>query len=162
MVDSDLLLEGIVIPAHPLALTAERKLDELRQVALTRYYCDAGAGGFAVGVHTTQFAIRDPHFGLFEPILRLAAATLDEFERAGGLRLLRVAGVCGKTPQAVSEACLARNIGYRSGLVEPGRTARRVRCQIDRALPSGRGSDPRDGLLPSALRGWPALVVRIL
>src|SRR5215469_174915 len=117
MVNSDLLLEGIVIPAHPLALTAERRLDERRQVALTRYYCDAGAGGVAVGVHTTQFAIRDPHFGLFEPILRLAAATLDEFERAGGLRLLRVAGVCGKTPQAVREACLARNIGYDLGLL---------------------------------------------
>src|SRR5215469_6184483 len=76
MVNSDLLLEGIVIPAHPLALTAERKLDERRQIALTRYYCDAGAGGVAVRVHTTQFAIRDPHVGLFEPILRLAAATL--------------------------------------------------------------------------------------
>jgi dihydrodipicolinate synthase/N-acetylneuraminate lyase len=117
MVNSDLLLEGIVIPAHPLALTAERKLDDRRQVALTRYYCDAGAGGVAVGVHTTQFAIRDPHVGLFEPILRLAATTLDGFERAGGRRLLRVAGVCGKTPQAVSEACLARNIGYDLGLL---------------------------------------------
>src|SRR6516225_7626539 len=117
MVSSDLLLEGIVIPAHPLALTAERKLDERRQVALTRYYCDAGVGGVAVGVHTTQFAIRDSHVGLFEPILRLAAATLDEFERAGGRRLLRVAGICGKTPQAISEACFARDIGYDLGLL---------------------------------------------
>src|SRR5438309_3699551 len=95
-----ILLEGVVIPAHPLALTAGRKLDERRQVALTRYYCDAGAGGVAVGVHTTQFAIRDPHVGLLEPVLRLAAETLSEFELATGRRLLRVAGVCGKTPQA--------------------------------------------------------------
>ena len=66
------LLRGLVIPAHPLALTETRTLDERRQVALTRYYCDAGAGGIAVGVHTTQFAIRDPAVGLFEPVLRLA------------------------------------------------------------------------------------------
>ena len=66
------LLRGLVIPAHPLALTETRRLDERRQVALTRYYCDAGAGGIAVGVHTTQFAIRDPAVGLLEPVLGLA------------------------------------------------------------------------------------------
>src|SRR5687767_13990441 len=66
------LLRGLVIPAHPLALTERRTLDERRQIGLTRYYCDAGAGGIAVGVHTTQFAIRDPAVGLFEPVLRLA------------------------------------------------------------------------------------------
>ena len=66
------LLRGLVIPAHPLALTETRQLDERRQVALTRYYCDAGAGGIAVGVHTTQFAIRDPAVGLLEPVLDLA------------------------------------------------------------------------------------------
>ena len=78
------LARGVVIPAHPLALTAGRKLDERRQVALTRYYCDAGAGGIAVGVHTTQFAIRDPGVGLFEPVLRLAAAShADSNARAG-------------------------------------------------------------------------------
>src|SRR6266404_2930122 len=93
------LRHGVVIPAHPLALTAARKLDERRQVALTRYYCDAGAGGIAVGVHTTQFAIRDPKIGLFEPVLRLAAAAASEFERASGKRLVKVAGVCGKTSQ---------------------------------------------------------------
>ena len=70
------LLRGLVIPAHPLALTERRTLDERRQVALTRYYCDAGAGGIAVGVHTTQFAIRDPAIGLFEPVLRLAQQTV--------------------------------------------------------------------------------------
>jgi dihydrodipicolinate synthase/N-acetylneuraminate lyase len=111
MANFDLLYKGVVIPAHPLALTAERKLDERRQVALTRYYCDAGAGGIAVGVHTTQFAIRDPHVGLYEPVLRLAAET------AAGFDVLKIAGICGKTPQAVGEAELAREIGYDLGLL---------------------------------------------
>src|SRR5450631_3831689 len=92
-----MLQQGVVIPAHPLALTANRKLDERRQVALTRYYCDAGAGGVAVGVHTTQFAIRDPQVGLFAPVLKLAAGAIAEFERASGKRIVRVAGVCGAT-----------------------------------------------------------------
>src|SRR5687767_3345300 len=73
------LLRGVVIPAHPLALTEKRTLDERRQVALTRYYCDAGAGGIAVGVHTTQFAIRDPEIGLFEPVLRLAQQSVRDW-----------------------------------------------------------------------------------
>src|SRR5829696_4720758 len=73
------LLDGLVIPAHPLALTDRRTLDERRQVALTRYYCDAGAGGIAVGVHTTQFAIRDPAVGLFEPVLSLAQRTVSDW-----------------------------------------------------------------------------------
>src|ERR1700687_5591896 len=91
-----MLHTGVVIPAHPLALTAQRKLDERRQVALTRYYCDAGAGGIAVGVHTTQFAIRDPHVGLFEPVLSLAIAAATEWERNSGARLVKVAGICGQ------------------------------------------------------------------
>jgi dihydrodipicolinate synthase/N-acetylneuraminate lyase len=103
------LREGVVIPAHPLALTAERKLDERRQAALTRYYCDAGAGGVAVGVHTTQFAIRGA--GLYRPVLELAAAA------ASGRPVLKVAGICGKTAQAVSEAVLARETGYDLGLL---------------------------------------------
>lgn len=111
------LLRGVVIPAHPLALTAERKLDERRQAALTRYYCEAGAGGVAVGVHTTQFAIREPRIGLFEPVLRLAAVTAADFERRSGRRLVKVAGVCGKTEQAVREAALAREAGYDLGLL---------------------------------------------
>src|SRR3712207_3450664 len=94
------LLRGIVIPAHPLALTAERKLDERRQIALSRYYCDAGAGGIAVGVHTTQFAIRDPKHNLFERVLRLAAATIGYHEQSVGKRLVKIAGVCGLTDQA--------------------------------------------------------------
>src|SRR5829696_3054275 len=73
------LRRGVVIPAHPLALTSKRTLDERRQVALTRYYCDAGAGGIAVGVHTTQFAIRDPSIGLFEPVLQLAQRTVSDW-----------------------------------------------------------------------------------
>ena len=107
----------MVIPAHPLALNAQRKLDERRQVALTRYYCDAGAGGIAVGVHTTQFAIRDPRVGLFEPVLRLAAGAAAEFERRAGKRIIKVAGVCGPTPQAVAEAEFARDAGYDIGLL---------------------------------------------
>src|SRR5881296_2246196 len=102
------LLDGMVIPAHPLALTAERKLDERRQAALTRYYCEAGAGGIAVGVHTTQFAIRNPRIGLFAPVLRLAMDVVAECERESGRQLLRIAGICGQTPQALREAALAR------------------------------------------------------
>src|SRR3954464_10269175 len=79
---------GQVIPAHPLALTAERKLDERRQRALTRYYADAGAGGIAVGVHTTQFAIRDPAHGLHRPVLALAAETARASRSTGDTPLL--------------------------------------------------------------------------
>ena len=119
MADSDpILRRGVVIPAHPLALTAERRLDERRQVALTRYYCDAGAGGVAVGVHTTQFAIREAC--LLRPVLALAADTVRAHEHATGRRLLKVAGVCGPTPQAVAEAALARDLGYDLGLLSLG------------------------------------------
>ena len=111
------LHSGVAIPAHPLALTAGRKLDERRQAALTRYYCDAGAGGIAVGVHTTQFAIRDPKIGLFEPVLSLAAQTAEEFERRSGKRLVKVAGICGQTRQAVAEAEFAVGAGYDLGLL---------------------------------------------
>jgi len=104
------LLDGLVIPAHPLALGAERRLDERRQVALTRYYGDAGAGGVAVGVHTTQFAIRAA--GLFEPVLRLASQAMGDHERRTGRRLVRVAGAVGATAQALAEAELARRLGY--------------------------------------------------
>jgi dihydrodipicolinate synthase/N-acetylneuraminate lyase len=111
------LFDGMVIPAHPLALDADRKLDERRQRALTRYYCDAGAGGVAVGVHTTQFAIRDPRVGLFEPVLRLALETMLGWERQNGKRLVKVAGVCGATAQAVREAAFAGEAGYDIGLL---------------------------------------------
>jgi dihydrodipicolinate synthase/N-acetylneuraminate lyase len=115
-----ILVHGVVIPAHPLALNSKRKLDERRQRALTRYYCEAGAGGIAVGVHTTQFAIRDPHIGLFEPVLKLAAETARECEQALGKRFLKIAGICGRTSQAVGEAELARQFGYDAGLLSLG------------------------------------------
>src|SRR5512134_3536337 len=97
------LLEGQVIVAHPLALTGDRKLDERRQRALTRYYHAAGAGGVAVGVHTTQFAIRNPAHGLLRPVLQLAGETVEQCDRAAGRRTLHIAGVCGHTAQAVAE-----------------------------------------------------------
>src|SRR3954471_9871658 len=86
------LARGTVIPAHPLALTAERRLDERRQRALTRYYIAAGAGGLAGGVHTTQFAIREPRVGLFAPVLELAAEEMDRAARTRPGPLRRVAG----------------------------------------------------------------------
>ncbi len=110
------LAEGVAIPAHPLALTADRRLDERRQRALTRYYLAAGAGGLAVAVHTTQFAIRSPEVGLFRPVLELAA---EEMDRAAGDRrpLVRIGGVCGNTAQAVAEATLLGDLGYHAGLL---------------------------------------------
>lgn len=106
----DLVARGVAIPAHPLALTSERKLDEPHQRALTRYYISAGSGGLAVGVHTTQFAIRDEKVGLFRPVLSLA---MEEARRSGRRdELVMVAGVVGPTRQAVSEAELARELGY--------------------------------------------------
>src|SRR5580700_7878582 len=96
------LREGVVIPAHPLALTAERKLDERRQRALTRYYLAAGAGGVAVGVHTTQFEIRE--HGPLEPVLALA------IEELRGSDAIRIAGIVGKTAQAVNEVELAARL----------------------------------------------------
>jgi dihydrodipicolinate synthase/N-acetylneuraminate lyase len=103
---------GVAIPAMPLALTAARRLDERRQRALIRSYCAAGAGGLAVGVHTTQFAIRDARHGLFEPVLALAAEELSRADSAWVPGLVRAAGICGETRQAVAEAELARDHGY--------------------------------------------------
>ncbi|MCL4693975.1 MAG: dihydrodipicolinate synthase family protein [Candidatus Hydrogenedentes bacterium] len=108
---------GMVIPAHPLALTRAGKLDERRQRALTRYYCHAGSGGVAVGVHTTQFAIRDKQVGLYKPVLQLAAETMNEYTRATKRPVVKVGGICGKTPQAVREATFLRETGYDAGLL---------------------------------------------
>lgn len=107
------LRRGVVIPASPLALTAERKLDERRQRALWRYYASAGAGGIAIGVHTTQFAIRDPAIGLFKPLLELGK---DEMDRLG-VPLIRIGGICGRTEQALREAQILRELGYHAGLL---------------------------------------------
>lgn len=105
-----LLLKGTVIPAHPLALKEDRTLDEHHQRLLTQYYMAAGAGGIAVGVHTTQFAIRDPAVQLFKPVLAIAA---EEVQRAQLNRpFLQIAGVTGPTAQACQEAEIAKALGY--------------------------------------------------
>ena len=110
------LFEGVVIPAHPLALSAERTLDRVRQAALTRYYLAAGAGGVAVGVHTTQFAIRQ--LGMYEDVLRIAVETIAR--HAPGQPVIKVAGVVGPTAQALQEADLAASLGYDLALVSLG------------------------------------------
>ncbi len=115
------LRRGVVIPAAVLALDRDSRFDERRQRALLRYYAAAGAGGMAVGVHTTQFAIRDPKHGLFEPVLRFAAGVMDELD--AGLEgdraepLVRVGGVCGQREQAVRESTFLRETGYHTGLL---------------------------------------------
>jgi hypothetical protein len=106
------LRSGVAIPAHPLALDAERKLDRRRQRALTRYYLDAGAGGLAVGVHTTQFAIRD--VGLYRPVLELAMQSARDWTDTSPIM---IAGLAGRTAQAAQEAALARDLGYHAGLL---------------------------------------------
>ena len=103
--------KGLVIPAHPLALDSKRKLDERRQRALTRYYLAAGAGGIAVGVHTTEFGIHDPKVGLLKPVLELAA------EECGQHQVVKIAGVCGERKPAMAEAELAKSLGYDAVLV---------------------------------------------
>ena len=113
-----LLHDGTVIPAHPLALNADRKLDEQNQRALSRYYIASGAGGMAVGVHSTQFEIREKKFGLFEPVLRMA---MEEVKAASMTRpFAMVAGIVGDTDQAVAEASLAKELGYDLGLLSAG------------------------------------------
>ncbi|WP_322997738.1 dihydrodipicolinate synthase family protein [Castellaniella sp.] len=110
------LRAGTVIPAHLLALDANRALDTRRQQALTRYYLDAGVGGLAVGVHSTQFAIRES--GLYRPVLELAMRTVQDWTPLGGRRpLFMVAGLAGKTSQALNEARTARDLGYHAGLL---------------------------------------------
>lgn len=106
------LREGAAIPAHPLALDAARKLDPRRQRALTRYYLDAGAGGLAVGVHTTQFAIRD--VGLYRPVLELAIRSAAEWAKD---MPIMIAGLSGRTGEVIAEAALARDLGYHAGLL---------------------------------------------
>ncbi len=140
------LLEGQVIPALPLALTRARRWDEARQRALVRYYVDAGAGGLAVGVHSTQFQIRDPKIGLYAPILSLAAETVREWLNTSPLAaapstraraksrapapapaprpFVLIAGLCGRTDQAVKEARLAVDRGYHAGLLSLGAWAK--------------------------------------
>lgn len=112
------LHEGLVIPAHPLALEGNRKLDERHQRALTRYYIASGAGGIAVGVHSTQFEIRDDGVDLYEPVLRMAA---EEVQRAELDRpFIQVAGICGPTNLALAESDIAKGLGYDAALLSMG------------------------------------------
>jgi dihydrodipicolinate synthase/N-acetylneuraminate lyase len=114
---SHALGRGLVIPACPLALTSQRAWDERRQSALFRYYFAAGAGGLAVGVHFTQFAIRDPRYNLFRPLLELAAQEMNRADQSGEVPAVRVAGVVGRTNQAVAEAALVQSLGYHLALL---------------------------------------------
>ncbi len=114
------LRDGQVIPAHPLALDAARRLDERRQRGLTRYYIEAGAGGIAVGVHTTQFAIRDPAIGLYRTVLQLAAEEASAAPGTESRPFAMIAGVCGHTPQARTEAELAASLDYDAALLSLG------------------------------------------
>ena len=112
------LRSGCVIPAHPLALQSDNRIDERHQRALTRYYLAAGAGGLAVGVHTTQFAIHEPKIGLYRPVLELAIETAKQFNApAYRCEPIMIAGIVGNTKQAVQEARLARQLGYHLGLL---------------------------------------------
>lgn len=111
------LHKGTVIPAHPLALNSKRQLDERRQRALTRYYLDAGAGGIAVAVHTTQFEIRMPEIGLLQPVLEMAGEEIDAHVKKTNRPVVKIAGVIGRTDQAVGEAQLATGLGYHAALL---------------------------------------------
>jgi dihydrodipicolinate synthase/N-acetylneuraminate lyase len=111
------LRSGYVIPAHPLALQRDKRIDERHQRALTRYYLAAGAGGLAVGVHTTQFAIHEEKVGLYRPVLELAIETARKFNATSGHEPIMIAGIVGDTKQAMQEAHLARELGYHLGLL---------------------------------------------
>ncbi|MBL9200307.1 MAG: dihydrodipicolinate synthase family protein [Opitutaceae bacterium] len=124
------LLAGHVIPAHPLALDEGGRFSERHQRALTRYYLDAGVGGLAVGVHSTQFEIREPQHALYRPVLELAQRTAHEALRRAPRPVIMIAGVCGQTAQAVAEAELARNLGYHAGLLSLGAWRTQPESQI--------------------------------
>jgi dihydrodipicolinate synthase/N-acetylneuraminate lyase len=111
------LHKGVVIPAMPLALDRNRKLDERRQRAIIRYYLDAGAGGVAVAVHTTQFEIRLPEINLYEPVLSIAREEFDDFTEKTHKPVIRIAGIIGQTEPAAREASLAASLGYHAGLL---------------------------------------------
>jgi hypothetical protein len=130
----DSIRRGVVIPAMPLALTAERRLDERRQRALCRYYIAAGAGGIAAGVHTTQFAIRDARHGLYQPVLALVAEEIDQAAASKPEPLARIGGICGRTGQAMAEAGTLCDLGYHASLLSladsgPDDDARLAHCR---------------------------------
>ncbi len=111
------LRQGTVIPAMPLAIDEKRHLDPKYQKALIRYYLDSGAGGIAAGVHTTQFEIRSPEFSLLRPVLSLVSQEIDNYSKEAPGQILKISGVCGKTPQAVGEAALAEDLGFHAVLL---------------------------------------------
>lgn len=156
------LLAGQVIPAHPLALTESRKLDERRQRALTRYYLASGAGGVAVAVHTTQFEIRLPQFGLLRAVLELASREVDQSLARDPRPFIKVAGIVGETEQAVAEASLARSLGYHAGLLSLGKLRQAsddaliAHCrEVAEALPIiGFYLQPAVGGRPLSYRFW--------
>ncbi len=115
-----ILAKGTVIPATPLALDENRKFDESRQRLLTRYYLEAGSGGIATAVHSTQFEIRDPEFNLFETVIQTVSDEISKFEAETGKVVAKICGVCGKKEQAVAEARIAKSFGYDAVLLSPG------------------------------------------
>lgn len=112
-----IIRRGTVIPATPLALNAQRRLDERRQRGLMRYYIDAGVGGIAVGMHFTQFEIRTPGIDLFEPVMRLCAEEIDSYAAKVGRPIVKVAGLSGRTESALRQAELAQSLGYHTAIV---------------------------------------------
>ena len=137
-----LLLHGAFLPALPLVLNEKREFDENGQRRLIRYYLEAGVDGLAVGVHTTQFAIRDPKINLFERVLSVSKDEMDAYTAKNGKELLAIAGVCGETAQAVSEAKKAASMGYDAVLVSPGGLKRLSETElIDRAAAIAEVSD---------------------
>lgn len=115
-----ILKEGTMIPAIPLVLDSSRQFDTLKQQRLVRYYLEAGVGGVAAAVHTTQFEIRDPRYQLLAPVLQTVVSEIDRYEKMSGKTLVRIAGVCGESSQACSEAELAKQLGYDAVLLSPG------------------------------------------
>ncbi|GHV03187.1 dihydrodipicolinate synthetase [Clostridia bacterium] len=115
-----IIQKGTVIPAIPLVLDANRKFDGAGQRLLTRYYLEAGAGGIAIAVHTTQFEIREPRYNLFETVVKAVSDEIGKFEAETGKTIVKVCGLCGETAQAVREAEFARSLGFDAGLLSPG------------------------------------------
>lgn len=150
---------GTVIPAIPLVLDENRKFNEAGQRTLIRYYLDAGVGGLAVAVHTTQFEIRKPEVGLFEPVLRVTKEEMDAYEARTGKTLVRVAGACGEAEQACAEARTAKALGFDAVLLSPGGAGAPDGGGAGGAHPCGGGRDARDRvLLADGLRRAAAVV----
>jgi len=148
------LLEGHVIPALPLALDRRRRWTEQRQRAVMRYYLDAGVGGIAVGVHSTQFEIREEKHGLYRPILALASEQIDSWVPLRKQARIKIAGLCGLTPQASREAGIARELGYHAGLLSLGAWSEAAEKDIVRHCRAVARSIPLVGFyLPPSVGG---------